>query len=505
MKNAGLPRQKKLGILLISIGVLVVLFVSFALYKGSYIIVGIPELLPADATVAYIEFPTALDEVISKKIENDIYVNWKSDIEPWAGPSGALAILKNSAKDEMFPFILMEVKNGKGKEAFDFLKGLRNPKSIIKQSAAGAYTIVTTPYISYAFLGEAVAISPAETPLQKLIETQGKSVSHLSADKNFFTVRENLADSYFVYAKPQELPKEVLNKLSDSLTQMPIITNAFPAIGISAQVKGNTFYGKSYAVNPKNLTFSPEQAYKALLLPYLPAEFDVMIAGQNLTGQIEKIESLVADRKSVPQLSAVLGLLAKEYLKTSDDSLRQVFAQGISDIFSKEFALTVNSQKILLATEITGEETSGTVERMRELWKTLAANLTPMERDVTLPDGTFAKELVPDPKQIKETAEDFNGISIHGLAIGKNLNIFDASSQNKWFFSNDIETLKKALTLTQEPGANLRESEQYKTMLRPILKNPELLGVASSAEIDLSFSKRTFADHMETNFVFVLK
>lgn len=505
MKNKNLSRQKQIGLILIGIGLLIAVFVSFAIHNRNSAIKGLPGLLPADATVAYIEFPIALDDVIAKKIENSIYVNLKNDIEPWAGNAGALAILKSDNQSEIFPFFLIEIKNGKAQSAFDFLKGLRNPKNIIKQTAVNGFTVTTTPYISYSIFGDTAVISPSENPLQKLIETQGKTTSHLSAEKNFYTLRQNLANPYFVYAKPQEIPKVLLNKLSDSLTQMPVITNAFPAVGISAQIKGNIFYGKSYAINPKNLVFAPEQAYRALLLPYLPPEFDVMIAGQNLTGQIDKIESLIADKKSVPQVSAVLGLLAKEYLKTPDDSLRQTLTHELSNIFSKEFALTVNSEKILLATEMAGGETSGIVEKMRGLWKTLAANLTPIEREVTLPDGSLAKELVPDPKQIKEFQENFNGTVIHGLSIGKKLNIFDAEAQNKWFFSNDLETLKKALLLTREPSANLRESEQYKILLRPVLKNPELLGIASSVEMDLGFSKRTFADHMENSFVFVLK
>ncbi len=234
-----------------------------------------------------------------------------------------------------------------------------------------------------------------------------------------------------------------------------------------------------------------EQSYKALILPYLPAESDILISGQNLPMQIEKISSMFDKNDNLPGIKLLLNLVKEKYLENVD----------FEKLFGSEFAFTMDDKKALVVTLIQNQnEFEQKVAALRTAFQKINGGGATNKREVVLPDGTKAKELIPNSAKSNVYEETFFGIKINGMA-----GIFDAFSQNKWFVSNNLNTLKKSLLLTKEPGINFRESPLYRTTLQPILKNPELLGIAKTPIGTFGFSKRTFSYHMETDFTFVLK
>ena len=84
---------------------------------------------------------------------------------------------------------------------------------------------------------------------------------------------------------------------------MPITLPAFKSIGITAENNENIWQGRSYAINSREIIVQNEQAYRAILLPFLPADFEIILSGQNLPSQINKMNSLQAQDSNIPSAS----------------------------------------------------------------------------------------------------------------------------------------------------------------------------------------------------------
>lgn len=462
-------------------------------------VTGYSALLPAKETIAYIEMPSQLTPIVVEKIKKELNLDWNAKVLPMLEGPVALALAKTEKTGSFLPFLMVNIKSPQQKEALSFLKEFKNPKRTLKQAGSDAYTIFETDYMAFTFYGDMVIISTSTSALETFNKYQSPLTARLSGAKDFVQIRKNLNQAFFIYSKEREVPKSLYAYLSRSLRSAPFLTGAFASVGAAAELRGSTWYGSSYAIPDKSMPIETERAYRAQLLQFLPPDFNILLAGQNLPGQISKIESLIENQKKLPTFQTLFSLIAKDYLGGK-------FPTEIRETFSKEFAFTVTGDKALFVVELPEKDAGAGIEHVRAAIKTAAGTFTPIEREVTLPDGSKAAELVPDPSQVKVFSEKFEGIEIKSIQFGKRGQTFyDASSGGKWFISNDLTLIRKSLLLTREPGANMLDSKQYKDFLRPILKNPELLGISSAFGINFAFSKRTFPDHMETNFTFVVE
>ena len=114
-------KQKKLGLILIGLGVFLFLFITLFIYFKVLRVAGFAQLLPADTTVAFVEFPTALDKEMSANINKLLRVDWNKEIVPWAGEKAAFAFLKGKA---LMPLLLIQTTSPE--KANEFLS--RNKK-----------------------------------------------------------------------------------------------------------------------------------------------------------------------------------------------------------------------------------------------------------------------------------------------------------------------------------------------------------------------------------------
>lgn len=465
MKNFWVKRQKGIGITLIILGIMLLISVTGYLYSKNSWIKGFSQFLPENDTVLYFEFPANLDNngTLTQKINQFLNLDWNKDILPLIGEKGAFAFLKNSDTKRIFPAIFFQIKSDN--ETIKFLADYKNLQ----------------PELETVLLDDnaLLLISSSYKP---------SSGARLNENKDFIKLRQNLNSTWFAYANTKKFMPEIDNLISQMIPVMPLTLSPFKAIGISAENSDGIWQGRSYAINQENILINNEQAYRALLLPILPSDFDIIISGQNLPAQITKINLL----GGVSAISDFLSVFGQQYLES----------QNFENLFSKEFAVVINGEKILIASELTDQNTPNQISLLLDAFSKNAAKFAPKIRDIELPDGTKAKEMMPDSSQVKILQEDFYGLPINGITIADDKNVYTAAIQNKLLVSNDLSSIKKIMMFIKEPGGfRFRESELYKTFLRPILKNPELAGVASTKEGIFSFSKRTFSDHMETNFM----
>lgn len=492
-KKLEILKQKQMGIALVALGVFLALFIFIFLYYKIIRITGFPEILPSKETVAYIEFPTVFDDAdsLTQKLNKTLKIDWNKEIAPFAGERAAVVFLKGSSPNKLLPFALIQVRSLE--QAFAYVKSFHNQTKEIKEKHISAITTFETPAVNFAFLSDVLVLAPSSEALATFLSS-GLSQT-LGSDAQFIATKQHLAGQYFAYIRPKEVPRSALSLIGSAIPQMPIMTFSLPSLGLAANKNGAAWQGESYAAFEKNLAAETAPLpYRALLLPFIPPDFELMIAGQNLHSQIKKIDALLASNFTFPTLSELVSRTTKEYLPD--------LKKEVAPLLISEFALTIKGSKVLFVAEVDEKTAQASIQKIHDSFKKNAGRFAPKVIDVTLPDKTKAQELVPDPSQIEPFEEKFQHLTIKGFSLGKKRGVYDAVVQGKWFISNDLTLLEKAILLTQEPGAQLRDSKLYKDSLQPILKNPELLGISVLPAGIFSFSKRTYADHMEANFVF---
>ncbi len=481
-------KQKQAGIILIALGGFLFAFIFLFLYFNVIRVPGFSELLPAKETVGFVEFPAALDEDFAKKINGILGVDWNREILPWASEKAAFVFLKNSGA-----FLFIQTRSAT--QAFSFLKNFKNPQKEIREIKLSGISAFSTSQIHFAFLSDVLVVAPTAKSLAELLAYQSSSTQHLSSDSDFIQIHANVTGPFFVYAKPKEMLEQIFSAISSNIPSVPFFTKSFSSIGIAAEKQNSVWRGNSFALNEKNLPAEPPQIYRASLLPVIPSKIDFLLSGQNLFGQMRKIDELIGADTSLPKLSMMIKRLGNEYLPAFD------IEKNLAPLFEREFALAVDSDRFLLIAEEPDQNAPEKIALLRNAFQKTNGRFTPKARDVLLPDGTKAAELIADLSKVKIFEEMFGGVAVRGFLFGKNGAIYDAFSQGIWFISNDFEMIKKALQSAKEPNNSFRESPLYKEALQPILKNPELLGLAVLPQGTFSFSKRTMPDHMETNFV----
>lgn len=499
-------KQKQAGVILILLGVFVLFAGAIFIYFRGRQVTGLPGLIPAKNVAAYIEFSTLFDDEFTRKVSEMTKIDWKNEIVPWSDHGAFVFLNSEKNKDQLVPFGLFWVTAQD--KATVFLKTLKNPKNKIAESQIGDTKVFSTPALAFAFLNDVAIISSSAENLGILLSKTSPLTQHLGNDGDFVKISKNLygvqeelrPNQFFVYTKPQKLPFGAYEVITRYVPSTPLLTSSLPAVGVLVEKNEKIWDGKSFAITDSGFWGTTDQAYRALLLSYVPPHSELLISGQNLATQLKKIDSLTKSAPTLPGTKMFTGLFTKEYLPEVD------FAKDIEPLFAKEFAITATGKNILAVTELPPTFLEANIEKLHAAFKKIGGKFVPKTREVTLADGTKAYELVPDPDAIKSFSENFRGIEIKGFVLGeKKFGIYDAVTQGKWFISNDLNTIKKALLLTKEPGLNFRDSSGYVEYLRPVLNNPEFLGVAALPEGVFSFSKRTFGSHMETNFRFVVK
>ena len=487
--------KKQAGLILIILGILCALFVAIFLYFKVIRIPGFPELLPANETVAYLEFSTSLPPVILKKVNEEWMMNLQKDVMPWVGEKGAIVLLRGDSPIPLQPLLLLKVRSIE--QAFAFMKAYKNPSGQAKELPADNFHAYSTPALNFVFVDSVLAVSPSQAGLMAFLKAQTSLQQHLSSQSDFIKTSKNMAAGPFsLYIEPRELPQEVWRAISQFVPHMPPIVLPFSAMGMTLQTHDGDWQGSSYALLNKSINLGQEQAYRALLLPYLPDDFSFLLAGQNLAVQIHKLEAMLGGETNPATVKSLIQAASQAYLPGLD------FEKDIEPMLSGEFALTMDPSKILFVLQLDYKTAQTQIEKLRESFAKIAPTFAPQARDVELADGTKAQELIPDPTQVKIYSESFGGIAINGFLMGRRDALYDATTQGKWFLSTDLALLKKALSLTLEPGRSVRDSAWYRRSLSPIMKNPELLGMAILREGIFAFTKRTLSDSMETQFTF---
>lgn len=447
--------QRQFGIALMITGAAVLMvFAVFASLQEARI-TGIPEILPASGVAAYIEFPNHLKADLNELLEKITQINWNKNIKPLKSDSSALVFLKTDA-EALAPALIFGIESGASASA----------------EALGAK-----------FIGGYAIIAPSAEALKILGNAQSPVTKKLSADPRFISAMRPLAGNIKTYIRIDELPDSVFFALgaADAL-ELPFFVRSYSDIGISLDKTLSGWRGNTYAFADSLLPLAPPRAYGARLLSFVPDQFDLMLAGTDIYAQIKKLEQLTAADKSLPSVNAILESFG---------------ADEFMALLKGEFVFSAQRGKAIFITEFDERAAGGAENLLREKYARYIAGSAIERREIKMLDGETAYELIPRTSAPASGSFEIDGVTVHETG-----DIFDATINGMLLITNSGDMLEQSISLANGAGRSFRESNSYRELLQPILKNPELLGIARLEEFGtFSFSKRTYADHMETNFV----
>lgn len=416
---------------------------------------GLPMALPARSTVLFGEFTAPLPSFAAKSVESLLGFGIAKNLTRLAaGTKLAVALIEKEGS--FFPILLIE--GAADKASFSV------PTRIIN-----AVTVASKTEEALSFGTE--AFSP------------------LGAARNFIVMRSQLANKYFFYAQPQKIKSYFYNIISFYVPSLLTQAGA-TEVGAGFDLEDAHARGTIFSFSNGEAAAAAAQPFTAQLLPFVPAESDQLFGGVDLASQLSQTDSTLSLASS----------LVLQYFPGLD------FKTDIAPLLEREFALSLQSNHFVAVVSVPAAIGGELISRLRGAFRHAAPFLNPARREVTLPDGSGAYELVPDRATVKEVNDMFEGIEIHGFLLGTAQSYFDAFVNDKWFVSNDIISLKQSLALIRNDGLSAYESQRYKNLLRPLLKNPQLFGSApitlpTERQAIFTFAKRSFSYHSESEFL----
>ena len=485
--------KKQLGKRLVIGGLLFIAFVLFFLSRNIIRAPSFAELLPAQSTAALFEFPSDATEEIQTYFQDTVGLNWKM-LTPWIGDRAAVAILQNEDTQTTTPLLIFRIQSIE--RAYEFAKSFRNPIGKIDKIQIKNITAFSTPALHFVFLSDNLLIAPTAKDLLKVLENQSVFEKHLSGEADFKKIQQSISGEYQLYIKPDLISESAFSPFLNSfLTKGAYLTTTYRVVGVGASTEDNsTWRGSSYATHKTLLPEFEKKPYRAELLKFIPQNPDFLITGQDLARQIEQIEALQSGNSEKATLKKLLQNYSNNYLGNLD-----LITVG-AHLFTEDFAYSIEENKKLFIAQIP-TDSKDVIKNFRGAFTGEAAQRTTTQREVTLPDGTLAYEKIANPEGVKSTSTEFNDVQIYGIEYGTNERWYDATFKNIWIIGDNLISVEKTIARIKSSESEFQSGDAYKNFLQPILKNPDFIGFGKDDKYTLGISKRTFFDHMESNFM----
>ncbi|MBP9718015.1 hypothetical protein KBD59_01840 [Candidatus Gracilibacteria bacterium] len=461
---------------------------------------GVSEFILAQRTLLYIQMAPTVPPQVADFLDKTLEADYTKTIQPLVTQLTLLSLQQDQSAESILVLDSEQPQEvlAKLNESSDHQKTDLAIKNATYTAYIGKNNVITQN-------GSYIIITPSIQALQRILEGIHAPVGGtLNNDPDFARLVHELPEPYFIFGRPGDI-SDYITQLSSLYLPTPLLQDlSYRAVGIGARYENNVLLGKMIGLLPTSLQRAEEKAYRAILLPYIPLDTELLIGGQQLNTQLEK---------SAPhgnELNRIIENTISTYLPGSDAE------KEIYPLMDDEFAFSKNAETWAFLLQLNTRHENELVNVLWDRFLTGAQLLRTTQKPVTIVDGTEGEELFPAETKLTDTTITFQDIIIHQLDLGKDGQLFQAVAQDKLLLSNDLEQIKKIIVLTQELGHSTRESELYTKMLQPILKNPELFGagymnlsqnapyILHGLKSTFGFSKRTFTDYIETQFSLAL-
>lgn len=506
-------KQKIRGGILITIGLFTILFIGYFLFGKYFNPQDLAEILPANNTVATIEFnidpghnqPQQFMELMSKypayqkeniiSLMNILFpVNYEDEISPWLGRKVGLALYSGT-----------ELKNGSGLMPIFFVESRDHGRTdaFFSERTMAGENITTTDYngykiseftvsqpISYTYINNYLVFTEDQVLLKDYLDSLNSGEERLINDANYRKVANNMPQGSLIFAYVDfDKLFEVLSadqtfiaqKGQDLLALRPFIS-IFKAEGLTVFVDKNRFSAQTFtaidneALDGENyITFN--EKYQGELLDLASDDLIFLAGGHDMTKELNRLEDIFKSGTKTPALvfdgvleaqkqtyfgkdidlkNDIYPLLTGEYLVTMENNFDKPIVSVFLDLGDKNKLLPKFEKVVNAFVEVSGV-------------------FTPRVQDVTLPDGTIAQEIVASPEKIDKSTSKHNGVLYTSLQIGETglvihyaiLGDYAAITTNEDAIKNIIDRS------TGEQSNSLKNSKFYTENLQPVLRTAD--------------------------------
>ncbi len=452
----------------------------------------IAEILPADKTIAYVEFSDfkrlkpeekgQIFDLISQPFGLDLGEALN------AFGTGRAALTYTNEDSTLTPLLVLEARSEK--KALNYFESLllENESFTILGDESNIYGFNSGQAFSFKLAAPYVFLSPKEALLSNLEVLEGES---LSESEGFIETINNLPrrNWLFAYAKVKDIELSGDIALKNIIEPLKATVN-HAALSVRRDHQGlhfNTFLN----VDGQMLSLEEEEvgekfAYR--LTDYiLDNDLAFYAGGTDLENEWQNT------LESISNLNPAYGIILEGLLRAQID---KVFGQNVDlrddlyPLFEGEYAFGFGKDddhhKITL---VLGHDDKAFAERklekMAQGFKFIAAKFAPKISRITLPDGTESVELVPDDSKIQTTNEKIEGYEVVCSEVPEKAVGFCYSVTDEIILiTTSKEALLQSLNPDKETSRLLSENPSFRKSLANLSKVNDELSYVNFAELN---------------------
>ncbi|MBA4336917.1 hypothetical protein C0416_04070 [bacterium] len=533
-KDAGIFTRKAVGLVIGLIGVLLLVFIIFAVVSRVFRPQDIAVMLPKDGVVAVMQvsvnsgheqiqrFYEELNkyelyhpETLKSLLNGALEVDFDKDISPWLNRQVGFALVEKQAeKGQVDVLLFFETKDKNATLEFLKSRGLKTQEDYLlttNHNGVDIYRYALSQTYNFMFVGKYLVVANNEAVLQSVVDSKAKLKSNPSYQK----VSQNLPinNLFFAYTDAGKLIDVLKNnegfmseKGRELLAFEPFL-KLYKAFGVTAVMEnGNlavqtfTSLDEEYLSGKELIGFDTK--FRSNLLDYASEDVVFYAGGFDLQKQINRYSDLMSAGGEVSYLifEGVLQSQKDKYLGQEIDLNEDVYP-----LLQGEYAFLVNkndqNESVSVILELADPlRDRDKIESIVDSFVRKSAILAPKVVEVELEDGTKMQEIQTVPEEISRSTENYKGYEINVLTVGTNTwGFYYIIIDNVLVISTHQSQIHASIDLFEDSGKSLKNGNVFRESISPVIRTTDEilyfdLGYALNK---IGFMPELFAGYLE--------
>ncbi|PKL36578.1 hypothetical protein CVV38_01605 [Candidatus Peregrinibacteria bacterium HGW-Peregrinibacteria-1] len=462
--------------------VISILALAFLTIYGYLIVItifqpqSIAKILPENHTVAFFELHHSIEnpnsdktfdllqnhplysrEAIISHIESTLDIDYSTQVKPWIGPKIGAAIIKNPSQGTANILYFAQIKN--------------------QQLATELYPTETNNYYSAVF-SDYLLISSDQSTLDNILD---ENQTRLYTTPKFRRINTNLPinKTGFIYLDYQLIDNTVYNQLKLPFETIAPIFSRLGTEGIAIVSLDDKFLLQNFtALTPHsngdtNLFTIPEQ-YTASMTSLLPSDTILFWGATNLDHQIRRFLESLMNQEISSDINQVIDLQISQLLGNNLD-----YQTDLLPLIANEFSFSIEihqNQPQLKAIIQIDEEKQPTLQNIINKIVILSSQSQTQRISKTLPDGTYAEEIVLIEPQLFTTNSKYRNFSISTTTTtADDFSMHTTTIDDFTIISPEIALIHSSIDTHLSPQDSLANSAEFKLTTESLIGNIDQL------------------------------
>ncbi len=326
-----------------------------------------------------------------KFLNETLQIDFTKEVHPWLARRAGLALLptpggkESQQLDQYKPIVLLEIRDEQQALAFFEKRRLQGISEKLQQQTHRGTTIYSYPASSpYTFtrLGRYLIVTPDEPTAKAVIDATHDKDGTLASQKSFQEIQKNLPreNLAFGFIKPVYIASHTE---SDPLGLAAMFTNGLSGEGLSITADSRHLIAQHFALFDSSavqpapaLKNQPAPAqpkpvptpYRANLAQLFSPNITFFAGGTNASETIQHITTLLTKKNFTG--SAIEAALKQAI----DGTLGELTSQEFNELFSREYAIGLDGDAIVIAIELDGVATNYAAQLFKKMKNILQKN-----------------------------------------------------------------------------------------------------------------------------------